>query len=115
MKDTYFTLREVPWFWGNEGIFMTPWFPSFNANITVVSKMSVWVSLHNLPLHFWHHKILEGIGNTLGKYIKTNTHRTKEANFTFARICVEVDLSKGLPNHIHLIHNNRCCTKFLDF
>jgi hypothetical protein len=50
----------------------------------VVSKMPVWVRLHNLPLHFWHPKVLEGIGNLLGRYIKMDTQRTEEAIYTFA-------------------------------
>jgi len=45
-------LQEGLWFWGSTGLFTTPWFPNFDANTMVVSKMPVWVRMHNLPLHF---------------------------------------------------------------
>ena len=39
----------------------------------------------------------------------------EERSYKFTRICVEVDLSKGLLDHIHLSHNNQSLTEFLDF
>ena len=81
----------------------------------VVSRISVWVKLHNLPLHLWQHKVLEGIRNLIRRYIKTDTQRVEERVYTFARICVEMDLSKGLPNRVLFTHNKQCWTQFLDF
>lgn len=57
-------------------------------------QMIIWVRLHNLLLHLLHHKVLEVIGNTLGKFIKFNMDRDQKNIFTFVRICVEVVLSK---------------------
>lgn len=68
--------------------------------------MPLWVRLHSLPLHFWHHKVLIAIGNTLGKFLKTDENRLTKGIFTFARICVEIDLSQGLPKSIILNFNN---------
>jgi len=106
VKDKEYAFNEGPWFWGNAGLFMIPWFPGFDATTMLVSKIPVWVRLHNLPLHFWHHKVLEGIGNSLGKFLKIDANRLTRDLFTFARICVKVDLSQGLPDCIILIHNN---------
>lgn len=68
--------------------------------------MPVWVRLHNLPLHLWHSKALIAIGNTLGRMLKIDKERHIKGIFTFARICVEVDLSRGLPEGIILNFNN---------
>lgn len=108
-------LNEGPWFWGSAGLFVTPWFPEFDANTTVVSRMPVWVRLHNLPLHFWHFRTLTAIGNTLGKMLKIDTDRHLKGIFTFARICVEVDLSQGLPESIFLKFNNTQWKQPLDY
>jgi len=81
----------------------------------VVSKMLVSVRLHNLPLHFWHHKVLIAIGNTLGKFLKIDEGRLTKGIFTFARICVEVDLSQGLPQSIILNFNNTQWIQSLDY
>lgn len=40
-----------------------------------------------------HHKILIAIVNTLGKFLKIDDDRLAKGIFTFARICVKVDLS----------------------
>jgi len=58
-------MREGPWFMGSTGFFISPWFPEFDPNTMVVSRMPVWVHLHNLPLHFWSPQVLSGIGNTI--------------------------------------------------
>jgi hypothetical protein len=36
----------------------------------------------------------------LGRFIKANTDQISKGFITFARICVEIDLSQGLPNKI---------------
>ena len=73
----------------------------------VVSKIPVWVKLYNLPLHFWHIRVLEGIGNTLRKFLKVDNECLCKDIYTFSRICMEVDLSQGLPGHILLLHNEK--------
>lgn len=40
--------------------------------------------------------------------------RVSKGIFTFSRICVEVDLNKGLPDRIILPHNNLKWTQPLD-
>lgn len=66
--------------------------------------MPVWAMLPNIPLPFWHHKFLEEIGNNLGKYKKIDLERLEKDLFSFARICVEIDLNKSLPDHIEMKH-----------
>jgi len=77
--------------------------------------MSIWVRLHNLPLHFWHHSVLIAIGNVLGKFLKIDDDRLTRGIFTFSRICVEVDLSEGLLESINLNFNNTQWTQPLDY
>jgi len=108
-------LLQGPWFWGRAGLFITPWFPEFDANTMVVTKMPVWVRLPNLPLPYWHHLVLEDIGNLLGRFIKSDKERQDKGLFTYARICVEIDLSKGLPDRIHLKHESFIWLQRLDY
>jgi len=108
-------LLQGPWFWGRAGLFITPWFPEFDANTMVVTKMPVWVRLPNLPLPYWHHLVLEDIGNLLGSFIKSDKERQDKGLFTYARICVEIDLSKGLPDRIHLKHESFIWLQRLDY
>lgn len=41
--------------------------------------------------------------------------RLEERIFTFARICVDVDLNKGLSDHIQLIHKQMNWTQNIDY
>ena len=53
IEDYSSVTNDGPWFWGRAGLFVTSWFPDFDANSMVVTKMIVSVRLHNLPLPFW--------------------------------------------------------------
>lgn len=77
--------------------------------------MPVWVRLHNLMLHFRLPKVFEAMGNVIGKYLKQDMEILTIGIHTFARICVEVDLSQGLPDSIILIHNNIQWNQPLDY
>lgn len=113
VRDTIISVG--PWFWGTSGLFMTPWFPDFDPNKMTVSKVLIWVRIYNLPLQFWSERVLEGIGNNIGKYIKTDLERIYERVYTFACICVEVDLSKGLSDNIRLIYKQKNWLQVLDY
>jgi hypothetical protein len=67
-EDRDLIFNSGPWFWGNSGLFMKPWSPSFNPATDILSSTPVWVRLPNLPLHFWGFPSLEAIGSTLGKF-----------------------------------------------
>jgi len=81
----------------------------------VVSTMPIWVRLPNLPLPFWHHKVLEDIGSTLGKFKKIDLEKPQKGLFTFSRICMEIDLRKFLPYHIILKHKKIPWFQVLDY
>lgn len=51
----------------------------------------------------------------IGNYIKTDTKCREERVYTFSRICVEVDLSKGLPECIPLTHKQQKWTQHFDY
>jgi hypothetical protein len=79
-------------------MYLNRWFPYFNMEIDVPSAILVWVKLPHLPLHCWSDYALCCIGNSMEKYI--DTKKPKESIFTYAKICVEVDLEKGIPEAV---------------
>lgn len=101
-----FTIQKGPWFSGRAGLVISPWVPGFNTNTMVVTKMTVWVRLHNVPLPFCHHQVLENIGNSIGRFIMLDRERMDIGIFTFARLCKEMDLRKGLPD-LHIFNSQR--------
>jgi hypothetical protein len=64
----------------------------------------LWVCLPHLPLHCWGDDVLKSIGDVIGKYI--DKEEPKPPMFACARICVKVDLEKGIPKSIKLTLDN---------
>ncbi|CAI0420117.1 unnamed protein product [Linum tenue] len=64
--------------------------------------MIVWVQLPAFPIHFYHREVLFSIGNLIGRTIKLDYHTQHQQRARFARIAVEVDLSKPLATRIRL-------------
>jgi len=76
----------------------------FNLRLNVPSTIPVWVLLPHLLLHCWNGDSLRSIENSPGCYI--DKYEPKDGMFAYARICVEVDLEKGLLEAILLTLNN---------
>ncbi|CAL1376491.1 unnamed protein product [Linum trigynum] len=64
--------------------------------------MIVWVQLPALKIHFYHKEVLNTLGNLIGRTIKLDYHTLTHDRAKFARLAVEVDLSKHLIPRIWL-------------
>ena len=71
--------------------------------------------LPNLPLHFWQDSVLEAIGDALGDFILVDSVSSNVYRTTFARILVEMDISKGLPEMLKLASPNGSWIQLLDY
>ncbi|VFQ76029.1 unnamed protein product [Cuscuta campestris] len=60
----------------------------------------VWISLEGLPIHLFDSLALYSIANLIGKPLKTDAATASLSRPSVARICVEVDTSKDLPNGV---------------
>ncbi|CAI0551476.1 unnamed protein product [Linum tenue] len=64
--------------------------------------MIVWVQLPALPVHFYHKEVLFSLGNMIGRTIKLDYHTLHQQRARFARMAVEIDLSKPLVTRVRL-------------
>ncbi|CAI0424275.1 unnamed protein product [Linum tenue] len=64
--------------------------------------MIVWVQLPALKVHFYHKEVLTMLGNLIGRTIRLNYHTLNLHRAKFARLAVEVDLTKHLVPRIWL-------------
>ena len=72
------------------------WAPNFNPLIAKIDRVAIWVRIPTFSLEFYTDFVLKKIGNKLGRIIKIDTDTKDFDKVNFARICVEVDLSKSL-------------------
>jgi len=104
--------RSGPYFMGSRGLFLAPWTLDFNPEAEITAA-PVWVRLPHLPLHLWGKSSLKDIGNKLGRFLEST--EPKGDIFTCARICVEVNLEKGLPEAIKLTMGDWSHVQELDY
>ncbi|CAL1413243.1 unnamed protein product [Linum trigynum] len=64
--------------------------------------MVVWIQFSALPVHFYHKEVLFSLGNMIGRAIKLDFHTHHQQRAKFARMAVELDLSKPLVTRIRL-------------
>ncbi|GLJ18777.1 hypothetical protein SUGI_0335280 [Cryptomeria japonica] len=77
-------------------------YPSFDPHKEIFTSAFLWARLPYLPIQFWELESLQAIGNGLGEYFCASEETINCASSTCARICVEMDLSNGLPVKIVL-------------
>ncbi|KAJ8619846.1 hypothetical protein MRB53_028375 [Persea americana] len=60
----------------------------------------VWIRLKGIPYHCWSSDILLSIASSIGKPIRLDETTTTQRMMSFARILVNLDLSKPYPNSV---------------
>lgn len=91
-----------PYFFYNKPIMLKPWSESYRFDEDVLKTMPLWVRLPNLPLHFWGLDSLSRIGSLLGTPLCADECTSNQLRVSFARLMVEVDVTKPLPKVVHI-------------
>ncbi|MBA0699117.1 hypothetical protein Goari_000782 [Gossypium aridum] len=67
--------------------------PNFNPATGMIPSTTVWIQLRGLPLEYFN-EVLIKVGKLVGRPIKLDSNTTYTTRGKFARICIEIDLSK---------------------
>ncbi|KAI9120679.1 hypothetical protein K1719_007712 [Acacia pycnantha] len=70
--------------------------PEFNPKNERIDSVVAWVRIPDLPAPFFDKKFLLNLGNSIGKAIRLDIHTAQRSRGKFARLCVELDLTKPL-------------------
>jgi hypothetical protein len=88
-----YTIRNMP-------MLLREWKPNFNLKSDMLRTIPIWVKLPQLPLYLWGAKSLSKIGSALGNPLVTDECTANKFQISYARILVEVDITKELPQEI---------------
>jgi hypothetical protein len=99
-KDKVF--EGGPYFYAFVGLYIRPWKENFSTEKETFTCVPVWINLYSLPLDYWLPSTFEAIGNKLGKFVKASDATLKGKYTSFARICIEMDVSGALLEAIFL-------------
>ncbi|CAN1168454.1 hypothetical protein LINPERHAP2_LOCUS27828 [Linum perenne] len=86
------------------------WTPSFNEEEPLKTILT-WVRLPKLPIHYFNQVAVTRIGNCIGRTVRLDLATAEGARGRYARVCVEVDVSKPLLGK-YMIEN---CTLFIEY
>ncbi|KAK3185134.1 hypothetical protein Dsin_032420 [Dipteronia sinensis] len=95
-------LPNGPWVIANQYLAVQRWKPNFMPGKDVIQSLPVWVRLSKLLMEWMDYDLLWNIGGMLGKICKVDPITVNQARGRFARICVEVDISKLLLGTLYI-------------
>lgn len=95
-------LSGGPWKIMDHYLVVQRWKPNFRPSMASIGKMAIWIRLPELPIEYFNMDMLMDIGKQLGKAIRLDTNTSSASRGKFARICVEVDLSKPLVSRVQV-------------
>ncbi|CAN1170260.1 hypothetical protein LINPERHAP2_LOCUS28894 [Linum perenne] len=94
-EDYSLAAFKGPWKIYDYYITVSQWTPSFNEEAPIRTILT-WVRLPKLPIHFFNEVAVSRIGNCIGRTVRLDLATTEGTRGRYARVCVEVDLSKPL-------------------
>ncbi|XP_058783386.1 uncharacterized protein LOC131658066 [Vicia villosa] len=94
--DKNAVMMDGPWFIYDHYLTVKEWSPDFHPENDSIVKVAVWIRISGLPVEYYDPKILYVIGNLVGNTIKVDKNTLQGERGKYARICVEVDLTKPL-------------------
>ncbi|KAK0582625.1 hypothetical protein LWI29_027805 [Acer saccharum] len=87
---------------------LQPWTQNFNPNTQRTTNAQIWARFYDLPWEFWHPQILSDMARGVGIPLKFD-RATLEGDYGhFARMLIDVDLSKPLPDSIMIEVGEDC-------
>ncbi|CAI0432654.1 unnamed protein product [Linum tenue] len=101
-KDYLNALTGGPWVILDHYLIVHQWTHTFRTSDKPHRSVVAWVQLPELPIHFYHREVLFALGNLLGRTVKLDYHTERMERGKFARIAVELDMTKPLKTRIRL-------------
>lgn len=105
-EEYLMALTGGPWRVFGNYLMVQYWSLCFDPLRGDIVTTQVWVKLTNIPVNYYHKLILMGIARGLGRPIRVDMTTLNIERARFARICVEVNLSKPLKGTM-LINGER--------
>ena len=102
MDDKDKVFEGGPYFLAVAGLYMRPWRPNFVPEKESFTRVPVWIRLFSLPMDYWGLNALMQIGNKLGTFIKASEATLQKRYTSYARLCIEMDVSGALHDGLWL-------------
>ncbi|CAI9107532.1 OLC1v1006905C1 [Oldenlandia corymbosa var. corymbosa] len=95
-EDYYFILLNGPWSLDDHYILVLPWTKQFSTKDDNISAVAIWICILDLPIEYFHEDLLRSVAKPIGRYLKDDKNTITVERGQFARLAVELDLTKPL-------------------
>lgn len=96
VMDYEFAKYGDPWMIMDHYLIVKEWRPNFDPMMDKTEKVIVWVRLPDLPMEYYDHTFLFRVGKQIGEPMMIDSATSLTSRGKFARLCVEVDITKPL-------------------
>ncbi|XP_031120941.1 uncharacterized protein LOC116024180 [Ipomoea triloba] len=93
---------EGSWMILDHYLIVKEWVPNFDPLTDTTKKVLVWVRFPSLPVEYYNLLCLRKVGNKLGRTIRVDHTTSLVSKGKFARVCVEIDITKPLVSRFTL-------------
>lgn len=87
---------DSPWFIYDYYLIVKDYSPNFHLERDTIKEVVVWIRVTGLPIEYYDVMILSIIGYKIGRTVKVDKNTMQVEKGNYARICVEVNLTKPL-------------------
>ncbi|CAL2260727.1 unnamed protein product [Prunus armeniaca] len=102
LKGGWKLVNLGPWIVAEQYLVLQKWMPGFYPVTAHITRMAAWIRVSAIQLECFDVWALKRIGNLLGKLLKIDALTTAQNKGKFARLCVELDLTKPLEAFIQI-------------
>lgn len=99
-------LNGGPYFLNRVPMIVKKWSINFDFKDEILRVIPVWIRLPSLPLHCWGEETLSRIVSAVGVPVLTDECTAKQLKVSYARVFVEIDVTKEFVKEITIRDNN---------
>lgn len=100
LEDKNKVINGGPWMIYDHILAVSQWSSKFNATTATIDKTMVWIRIPSLNLVYYDESLLWALASMVGNPVKVDLHTLKVARGRFARMCVEIDLTKPVVGRV---------------
>lgn len=100
IEDMQEVLYTGPHTINNRSIILKQWSADFDFAKKFLAEIPLWVTFPNLPMNCWSCNSLSRIASAIGKPIYADECTTKQTRISYARMLIETNVTKPLPEVI---------------
>ena len=102
LPDINLVWNGRPWHVSGLNLVLRRWEPFFDPYSATIQRIDQWVKITRLPLELWEEEYLKHLLQDVGHFLKIDDITLNRSKGKFARVCLNIDISKPLRGSLFL-------------